>query len=163
MTSWSMLYVIFVKNKLTKSHILIWINIHLCFNCDGSTSIEVNLRVSNYKFNWLNYFLDSQPEAGLAHLCLQMSKRHDDVIKFKQFPRYWPFVRGIHRGHVNSPHNWPVTRKMSPFDDVIMQISIWSMVWCIRIHYYLITKLLVVITYPWLSFNGRIAKLSPRK
>ena len=22
---------------------------------------------------------------------------HDDVIKWKQFPRYWPFVRGIHR------------------------------------------------------------------
>ena len=30
------------------------------------------------------------------------------------------FVQGIHRGPVNSPHKWPVTRKMSPFDDVIM-------------------------------------------
>ena len=30
------------------------------------------------------------------------------------------FVRGIHRGPVNSPHKWPVTRKMFPFDDVIM-------------------------------------------
>ena len=29
-------------------------------------------------------------------------------------------VRGIHRGPVNSPHKWPVTRKMFPFDDVIM-------------------------------------------
>ena len=29
------------------------------------------------------------------------------------------FVRGIHRGPVNSPHKWPVTRKMFPFDDVI--------------------------------------------
>ena len=27
----------------------------------------------------------------------------------------------IHRGPVNSPHKWPVTRKMFPFDDVIMQ------------------------------------------
>ena len=33
------------------------------------------------------------------------------------------FVRGIHRGPVNSPHKWPVTRKMSPFDDVIMRAS----------------------------------------
>ena len=33
------------------------------------------------------------------------------------------FVRGIHRGPVNSPHKWPVTRKMFPFDDVIMKIS----------------------------------------
>ena len=31
------------------------------------------------------------------------------------------FVRGIHRGPVNSPHKWPVTRKMFPFDEVIMR------------------------------------------
>ena len=30
------------------------------------------------------------------------------------------FVRGNHRGPVNSPHKWPVKRKMFPFDDVIM-------------------------------------------
>ena len=35
--------------------------------------------------------------------------RHDDVIKWKHIPRYWPFVRGpfvrgIHRSPVNSPH-----------------------------------------------------------
>ena len=29
-------------------------------------------------------------------------------------------VRGIYRGPVNSPHKWPVVRKMFPFDDVIM-------------------------------------------
>ena len=29
----------------------------------------------------------------------------DDVIKWKHFPRYWPFVRGIHRSPVNSPRN----------------------------------------------------------
>ena len=34
------------------------------------------------------------------------------------------FVRGIHRGPGNSPHKWPVTRKMFPFDDVIMCILI---------------------------------------
>ena len=28
----------------------------------------------------------------------------DDVIKLTHFPRYWPFVRGIHRSPVNSPH-----------------------------------------------------------
>ena len=32
------------------------------------------------------------------------------------------FVRGIHRGPVNSPHKWLVTRKMFPFDDVIMTV-----------------------------------------
>ena len=28
---------------------------------------------------------------------------HDDVIKWKHFPRYWPFVQGIHRSPLNSP------------------------------------------------------------
>ena len=34
------------------------------------------------------------------------------------------FVRGIHRWPVNSPHKGPVTRKMFPFDDVIMVSSV---------------------------------------
>ena len=29
---------------------------------------------------------------------------HDDVIKWKHIPRYWAFVRGIHRSPVNSLH-----------------------------------------------------------
>ena len=33
------------------------------------------------------------------------------------------FLRGIHRRPVNSPHKGPVTRKMFPFDDVIMCYS----------------------------------------
>ena len=32
------------------------------------------------------------------------------------------FVRGIHRWPVNSPHKWPVTRKMFPFDDVMLHV-----------------------------------------
>ena len=34
------------------------------------------------------------------------------------------FVRGIHRRPVNSPHKGPVTRKMFPFDDVIMDFHL---------------------------------------
>ena len=33
------------------------------------------------------------------------------------------FVRRIHREPVNSPHKWPVTRKMFPFDDAIMKLA----------------------------------------
>ena len=36
---------------------------------------------------------------GLVYWCL-----HDDVIKWKHFPRNWPFVREIHRSPVNFPH-----------------------------------------------------------
>ena len=35
---------------------------------------------------------------------------HDDVIKWKHFPRYWPFVREIHRS--------PVTRSFDVFFDL---------------------------------------------
>ena len=50
------------------------------------------------------------------------------------------FVRGNHRGPVNSPHKWPVTPKRFPFDDVIMEyeliIAIWNRAYmtgqCIR-------------------------------
>ena len=57
------------------------------------------------------------------------------------------FVRGIHRGPVNSPHKWPVTGKMFPFDDVIMDyvrlrlIYIW--IWEINVHE----------LQPWLTFK----------
>ena len=34
------------------------------------------------------------------------------------------FVREIHRGPVNSPHKWRVTRKMFPIDDVIMPLPL---------------------------------------
>ena len=42
---------------------------------------------------------------------------HDDVIKWKHFPRYWPFVRGIHRSPVNSPQR-PVSRNFDVFLDL---------------------------------------------
>ena len=41
------------------------------------------------------------------------------------------FVLAIHRGPVNAPHRWPVTRKMFPFDDVIM--GRWRHIWAILI------------------------------
>ena len=36
--------------------------------------------------------------------CDRWARFHDDIIKWKHFPRNWPFVRGIHRSSVNVPH-----------------------------------------------------------
>ena len=36
-------------------------------------------------------------------------------------------LRGIHRRPVNSQHKGPVTRKMFPFDDIIMRIEAWAL------------------------------------
>ena len=38
---------------------------------------------------------------GNCYYCVVV---HDDVIKWKHFPRNWPFVREIHRSPVNFPH-----------------------------------------------------------
>ena len=39
----------------------------------------------------------------LIHGNLTCAPKHDDPIKWKHFPRYWPFVRGTGRSSVNSP------------------------------------------------------------
>ena len=35
---------------------------------------------------------------------ISLWKIRDDVIKWKHFPRYWPFVRGTQRSPMDSPH-----------------------------------------------------------
>ena len=47
---------------------------------------------------------------------------HDCLLNrlFSQSSASLAFVRGSHRVPVNSPHKWPVTRKMFPFDDAIL-------------------------------------------
>ena len=70
--------------------------------------------VSFYKFRvTLLYFENTQvkhmPFVSTAPIKIhgirsQPIGHSHDVIKSKNFPRYWPFVRGIHRSPVNSPH-----------------------------------------------------------
>ena len=47
-----------------------------------------------------------------------LAREHDDVIKWNYFPRYWPFVRGIHRQPMNSTHKKPVTQSFDAFFDL---------------------------------------------
>ena len=42
--------------------------------------------------------------ANVSFFLWTSALHHDDVIKWKYFPRYWSFVWGIHRSPVNSPH-----------------------------------------------------------
>ena len=41
---------------------------------------------------------------GPLHDFVTQVSCHDDVIKWKHFPHYWPFVWGNHRSPVISPH-----------------------------------------------------------
>ena len=50
-------------------------------------------------------FNNSQVDSDLRHHGTRVAHhRHDDVIKWKHFPCYWPFVRGIYRSPINSSH-----------------------------------------------------------
>ena len=49
---------------------------------------------------------------------------HDDVIKWKHFPRYWPFVHGIHRSPVNFPQKGQWRRAL-----MFYLICVWRKGW----------------------------------
>ena len=54
----------------------------------------------------MKYNIMQKSDVEISYLLFtpEICGSHDDVIKWKHFPRYWPFVRGIHRSPVNSPH-----------------------------------------------------------
>ena len=65
----------------------------------------------------------------ITSLAIVYSTDYSDVDQRKhQSSASLAFVWGIHRGPVNFPHKWPVTRKMFPFDDVMMH-QYWMKAW----------------------------------
>ena len=109
-------------------------------DCGIGRAIAVEASGSNAlcfrKWRFMNETLRSRGEYSQVHyndvvmstmasqitsLTIGYSTVYSDVDQRKhQSSVSLAFVRGIHRGPVNSPHKWPVTRKMFPFDDVIM-------------------------------------------
>ena len=72
---------------------------------------------------WLHYddVVMGTMASQITSLTIVYSTIYSDAAQRKhQSSASLAFVRGIHRGPVNSPHKWPVTRKVFPFDDVIM-------------------------------------------
>ena len=60
----------------------------------------------------------------ITSLMIVYSVVYSDADKRKhQSSASLAFVRVIHRGPVNYPYKWPVTPKMFPFDDVIMELE----------------------------------------
>ena len=92
------------------------------------------------------------PNAGIG--MTRCGATHDDVIKWKQVPRYWSLVWGIHRSPVNSPHK-------GKWHGVLMLslICVWTSGWannrvagdlrCHRTHYGVI-----VMIYTGLAQGG---------
>ena len=88
---------------------------------------------------------------------------HDDVIKWKHFPRYWPFVRGIHRSPVNSPHkgqwrvalmfslicdrinSWVNNREAGDLRRYLTHYDVTVMIWFMSIHRFIIECIMFML------------------
>ena len=66
----------------------------------GSPNILNTVRGASAKICRLDYVFSSR----LPSFRFRNSLRHDDDIKLKHFPFYWPFMRGIHRSPADPPH-----------------------------------------------------------
>ena len=80
-----------------------------------------------FKFNFVSlHYIDvimGTVASQITSLTIVYSSVYWDADQRKYQSSASPaFVRGIHRRPVNFPHKWPVTRKMFPFDDVIMAV-----------------------------------------
>ena len=89
----------------------------LCENCNHYQIVDAVLLVKNFCFPKQSVLIQKfvshmnlLTHRGQINGLVQERRNsianalHDDVIKWKHFPRYWPFVRGIHRSPMNSPH-----------------------------------------------------------
>ena len=80
---------------------LVYIDIHNQIRDSNDWIIDISIITRMRYIRNINYgypYLQGLFAFGFPYLF------HDDVIKWKHFPRNWPFVRKIHRSPVNFPH-----------------------------------------------------------
>ena len=84
---------------------LVWKLLHFDSNFtevyyEGSRWLKVRMcsddRLSQWSSNSLTHIYSMLRQASSSRMMTSSNEKH--------FPRYWPFVRGIHRSPVNSPH-----------------------------------------------------------
>ena len=76
----------------------------LLYETGNTSALAMEFRLSCidlsiYPIVFNNLLIPLSPQTEMA-----LMAKHDDVIKWKHFPRNWPFVRDIHRFPVNFPH-----------------------------------------------------------
>ena len=95
--------------------------------------VTLNQFAFKFEFQWKNCLWNG-PQVCFNPMVLMATwlrpeitsgSSHDDVIKWKHFLHYWPFVRGIHRSPVNSPHKgqW---RESLMFTLICARINCWG-------------------------------------
>ena len=89
-----------------------------CCEFDDKRSLQMRNMAKIRQYHYYDVIM-STIASQITSLTIVCSTVYSDADQRKyQSSASLAFVRGIHR--VNSPHKWPVTRKMFPFDDVIM-------------------------------------------
>ena len=101
-----------IRNSLTNNSLFME---HVCHTCTHVWRSMMSLHGLSCHVLCLGYMLASSTDSlqgnftdtavNARDVILKNLRIHDDVIKWKHFPRYWSFVRGIHRSPMNSPHN----------------------------------------------------------
>ena len=86
--------------------------------------IYVYISIQRWAFHYTNVIIGSIA-SQITSLTIVYSNDYPGSDQRKhQSSASLAFVRGMHRRPVNSPHKGSVTRKMFPFDDVIMSYEI---------------------------------------
>ena len=108
-----------LKGRLTK--------LYNCFSLSHHVHYITGICSTNYKPIHYNYVTMSATASKITSLTIVYSTVYSSADQRKPLSSAsLAFVRGIRRWPVNTPHKGPVTRKMFPFDDVIMHLLIQS-------------------------------------
>ena len=76
-----------------------------CGNHSKSLPFKLNFRVDILRNSYgIALWRMTKNPFWRQHWSRRCLATHDDVIKWQHFPRYWPFVRRIHRSSANSTH-----------------------------------------------------------
>ena len=99
------IYLANMRSSMILTHMSLITPDYICIYNRSSNTITM----TSY---WTRWCLKSQASRLFTHSGADQRKHQSSASL--------AFVRGIHRWPVNSPHKGPVTRKMFPFDDIIM-------------------------------------------
>ena len=104
-----------------------WMVFSVCLESHWSTELVQRCRIEVCHLLPLEWRHNGTMASQITSLRIVYSTAYSGADQRKhQSSASLAFVWGIHRSPVNSPHKWPVTRKMFPFDDVIIRSTLFS-------------------------------------
>ena len=98
-------YILYQSEQLGSDEIGSWLAlIDPLIDNDILLVTQIKINIATKQKSLIKHWRAIAVPGGICLLNMIDGIRHDDVIKWKHFPRYRPFVWGIHRSPVISPH-----------------------------------------------------------